>query len=78
MSKTLIPFATDDMSALARSLVRQLEERERPPGHVEILTLLARALGFRSFQALRAGQRAERQLSQPPADVAVDLSLIHI
>ncbi|MGA4635433.1 DUF2087 domain-containing protein [Pseudomonas solani] len=76
MSKTLIPFATDDMSALARSLVRQLEERERPPGHVEMLNLLARARGFRSFQALRASQAAERQLSQPPAGDVVDYVLV--
>lgn len=77
MSKTLIPFATDDMSALARSLVRQLEARERPPGHVEMLNLLARARGFRSFQALRASQVAERQLSQPATTGdAVDYVLV--
>ncbi|BCA31362.1 DUF2087 domain-containing protein [Metapseudomonas otitidis] len=76
MSKTLIPFSTPDLSALARSLVRQLGEREGPPSHVDMLNLLARARGFRSYQALRASQVAERQLAEPVRAEAVDYVLV--
>jgi len=76
VSKTLIPFSTPDLSALARSLVRQLGEREGPPSHVDMLNLLARARGFRSYQALRASQAAERQLAEPARAEAVDYVLV--
>jgi hypothetical protein len=50
-----------DLSMFARSLARELTERcalkAEPPGHVETLNLLARALGHRNVQALRASLR---------------------
>jgi len=75
MSKTLLPFHVDDMSALARSLSGQLAGRERPPGHVEMLNMLARAAGWRNFQHFRAQSAArERLAAPPPAPEPVDLA----
>lgn len=54
MSRTTLPFHVDDMSALARSLKSQLAECPTPPGHLEILNMLARASGHRNFQHYRA------------------------
>jgi hypothetical protein len=58
MSRIAIPFAVPDVSLFARALGRTLAERlakkPEPPGHVELLNLLARAAGQRNFQALRA------------------------
>jgi hypothetical protein len=58
MSRTAIPFQTHDVSSLARSLRAQLQERTTVPSHVEVLNMLARAVGRRNFQQLRA-QAAE-------------------
>jgi len=54
MPRTLLPFAVDDISALARSLRDQLAARTEPPGHVEMLNMLARGAGDRNFQQFRA------------------------
>jgi hypothetical protein len=58
MPRTAFPFAVPDMAAYARVLGRSLTERHarqpEPPGHVELLNLLARAAGHRNLQALRA------------------------
>jgi hypothetical protein len=58
MTRQTFPFAVPDMSAFARALGRSLTERHarkpEPPGHVELLNLLARAAGQRNIQALRA------------------------
>ncbi len=58
MTRQAFPFAVSDMSAFARALGRSLAERQplkpEPPGHVELLNLLARAAGQRNIQALRA------------------------
>lgn len=67
MSRTALPLALPDVSAFARSLGRSLHERHRdrlePPGHVELLNLIARAAGRRNFQSLKA---------EPPAAVPDD------
>lgn len=52
--RELIPYATDDVSALAKSLRSQMTARTKPPSHVEMLNMLARAAGHRNFQHLRA------------------------
>ena len=69
MTRTALPYAVPDLSALAKSLTRSLEEHhaqhQRPPGHVEMLNLLARAAGFRNVQSLQAAAR-------PAAPVAVE------
>ena len=62
MSRTYIPFSTGDISSLARSLKEQLAASDRQPGHVELLNMLARAIGHRNFQSLRAQQAARDRL----------------
>jgi hypothetical protein len=58
MTREAIPFAVPDLSQFARTLGRSLKERHaikpEPPGHVELLNLLARAGGHRNVQSLRA------------------------
>jgi len=54
MSKTLLPFHSDDISALARSLKGQLASCEPQPSHLELLNMLVRANGYRNFQHYRA------------------------
>ncbi len=51
-----------DVAAFTRALGLALRERQgqkpEPPGHVELLNLVARAAGWRSFQALKAAAAA--------------------
>jgi len=54
MNRSAIPFYANDISALARSLHGQLAGCDHAPGHVELLNMLARAVGSRNFQHLRA------------------------
>lgn len=72
MSKTVIPFQTDDVSSLAKSLRAQLQARETPPGHVELLNMLARAVGRRNFQQLRAEAERFPVAAPPPEAPPVD------
>ena len=62
ISRATLSFAVDDATAFARSLGLALKTRHdaglEPPGHVELLNLLARALGHRNLQSLRAARRA--------------------
>jgi hypothetical protein len=55
------PLLVPDLSAFAKTLRTQLAERlargDGPPGHVEMLNLLARAAGHRNVQALQAAAR---------------------
>lgn len=73
MPKTLIPFSTDDVSALAKSLRAQLTSRATPPSHVEMLNMLARATGHRNFQHFRsqAGRSPVREQPAPPEPALV-------
>ncbi len=72
MTREALPFVAPDLSAFARALARSLAERPepKPPGHVEMLNLIARAAGHRNFQALRAAMQVP-----PPALAAEDLPL---
>ena len=54
MSRTVIPLQTQDVSSFAKALRAQLVARAAPPSHVELLNMLARAVGRRNFQDLRA------------------------
>jgi len=56
MSRIPLPFVAPDLSQLARALSRSLKARDSadPPGHVELMNLLARAAGHRNLQALQA------------------------
>ena len=56
MPREALSFVVSDLSTFARLLARALAERReaKPPSHVEILNLVARAAGHRNVQALRA------------------------
>ena len=74
MSRTMHDYGVADVSALAKSIKRELEARADPPGHVEILNILARAAGYRNYQHLKAVRQAEARLGEPrPDPVVVDL-----
>ena len=66
MTREAIPLVVPDVGTFARALGRALVERHAdkaaPPGHVELLNLLARAAGHRSYRGLRA----ESRLPVPP------------
>jgi len=70
MSREALPFVAPDLSAFARSLGRALAERPaaEPPGHVEMLNLIARAAGHRNVQALRASLRVPPGAPLAPED----------
>lgn len=73
MSRTLIPFAVDDVAAFARGLERRLAEHDGLPGHVDMLNMLATAAGFRNFQHFRAQSETAERLARPlPVPVPVD------
>ncbi len=65
MSRPVFPFHTDDISSLARSLVKQWADASTPPGHVQMLNMLARAAGYQNFQHFR--ESAEAVVSAPSA-----------
>ena len=58
MPRESLPFVAPDLSAFARALGAGLKarhaERPTPPSHVEVLNLIAHALGHRNAQSLRA------------------------
>ena len=62
MTRSVFPFYASDISALARSLNSQLAGCDHTPGHVELLNMLARAVGSRNFQHFRAQMIAEKKL----------------
>lgn len=66
MTRTVFPYAARDVSALARSLGRELEAGDHKPGHVQLLNMLARAVGYRNFQHFRAQHEARDRLEQDP------------
>jgi hypothetical protein len=73
MSRTLLPFQTHDLSAFAKALGGELRDCGHPPGHVELLNMLARAGGCRNFQHLKAQADAKAALETPPVtEPAVD------
>ncbi|MDR3440703.1 DUF2087 domain-containing protein [Telmatospirillum sp.] len=65
MSRTLLPFHSEDISALARALHGQLAGCDHSPGHVELLNMLVRSAGYRNFQHFRADAAAHERLDQP-------------
>ena len=62
MTRSIFPFYASDISSLARSLQSQLDGYDHTPGHVELLNMLARAVGSRNFQHFRAQVIAEKRL----------------
>ncbi|WP_339037368.1 hypothetical protein WHZ78_06770 [Bradyrhizobium symbiodeficiens] len=79
MTRTAIEFVAGDISALAKSVRAQLLERTSPPGHVELLNILARATGHRNYQHFRAravGTAADDRGTPAPQIDAVDLKRV--
>jgi hypothetical protein len=68
MSRVALAFDVPDASLFAKSLGQSLKTRHAeghpPPGHVELLNLMARALGHRNLQSLQAGAR--QKVPTPP------------
>ncbi len=75
MPRQTVPLHADDISSFAKALGRQLADahgqHSRPPGHVELLNMLARAAGHRNFQSLRV-QPAARVVAR--SDPGTELS----
>ena len=65
MTRSVFPYYASDISAVARSLHSQLIDCDHTPGHVELLNMLARAVGARNFQHFRAKMIAEQRLLRP-------------
>ena len=67
MSRESLPIVLPDLSAFARALARELKDRPlaEPPGHVEMLNIVARAAGHRNVQALRAAATLPEALTAP-------------
>jgi hypothetical protein len=77
MTTETVPVAIPDLSAFARALGQGLKthlaDKAEPPGHVETLNLVARALGHRNVQSLRAALRtpaASRATAEAPAPLS--------
>ncbi|MCX5497748.1 DUF2087 domain-containing protein [Kaistia dalseonensis] len=67
MTRIPVPFAVDDISTFAKTLRKQFEARDAPPSHVELLNMLARSVGHRNFQQLRARAKIEPTDPAPPS-----------
>lgn len=76
MSKHPLSLTVGDVSALARTIRRTLDENGRVPGHVEMLNLLARSGGFRNFQHLKAVRDAEHVPAPTPAADTLNLKRV--
>ncbi|MFT3665970.1 DUF2087 domain-containing protein [Piscinibacter sp.] len=74
MPRTQTPLHAGDISAFARALSRELKQshtlNQRPPGHVELLNMLARAAGHRNFQSLKALPPAAAPVAAAPPAAA--------
>ena len=84
MSRYPIALEVTDLSTFARALRDQLAKAERPPGHVELLNMLARAAGRRNYQHLRRDATAADRLAaarpapgEPPDQVRIEKLLRH-
>jgi hypothetical protein len=66
MSRMHLPYVASDISELARRMRAELRDSTRSPSHVEMLNMLARAVGFRNFQHFRADTAARARLEAPP------------
>lgn len=77
MSRDILPFIAPDVSALAKTLGRNLASTEGRPGHVQLLNMLSRAVGYRNFQHFRAVAVAEGRLGSPaPQPEVIDYALV--
>lgn len=75
MPRISVPLHAADISSFARSLERELgaslARKPQPPGHVELLNMLARAAGHRNYQSLRAVPAPKSEpVTEPLGDTA--------
>lgn len=74
MRRQPLSLAVPDASQFARSLGQALQARhsagQPPPGHVELLNLIARALGHRNLQSLQAVATASASASASAISLA--------
>ena len=77
MTRTALPYAAPDLSALARLLERALLDHHvthgRLPGHVEMMNLLARGAGKRNLQELQADHARQASDAPPVPTAGTDL-----
>lgn len=70
MSRVPLSLHIPDASRFARALAQSLQQRQLAgqalPSHVELLNLLARALGLRNLQSLQAQARLRPAAPPPP------------
>lgn len=71
MSRIIHAYEAPDLSALARTIKRELDARAEKPGHVEILNILSRAAGYRNYQHLKAARAAESRMAEPVVEAPV-------
>ena len=69
MTRDALSYSVGDISALARSLHRQLAAETALPGHLALLNMLARGAGFRNFQHFRASATAASRVEAAQRDV---------
>lgn len=69
MSRSVFPFQSNDISLLARSLVKQWETETTSPTHLQMLNMLARAVGFENFQHWRAEAIVPPAAAPSPASI---------
>jgi hypothetical protein len=65
MTRYVFPFYASDISALAHSLNSQLAGCDHTPGHLELLNMLARAVGSRNFQHFRSKMSRTKEVVAP-------------
>ncbi|NMH64993.1 DUF2087 domain-containing protein [Shewanella salipaludis] len=76
MTKQIIPFSCDDISALAKSLRKQLQSCDSFPSHVDMLNILAKATGYANFQQLRQATEAMSAAAErEQLDIAIPAKL---
>lgn len=63
MTRERHPYLHEDISLLAKSLRKQLANRDQPPGHLEFLNMLARAAGQENYQSWLAIQMPDTNTS---------------
>src|SRR5437868_15359054 len=64
MTACVLSFYASDISAVGRSLSTELADCDHRPGHVDLLNMLARAVGSRNFHHFRAQVIAEKRLTR--------------
>lgn len=69
MSRTILPFATSDVSQFAKVLRTQLGQVDGLPSHVQLLNMICRAAGHGNFQSFRAAAMGTAPL-EPVAEAA--------